>query len=361
MDVIARTANGFGYRADDYGNGLSTAYSITPSSTGAFSRAGLIETHSDVDYFVFSTAGGTIQLNVDVREPYTNLDAKLELRSATGAVLATASPTTSFDAGITQTLAAGTYYVVVSGAGISSGAQSSNYGLNVGRYTLSGLIPPGDEVVVQPPRAPTGLVATAASTTQINLRWTDNATNETGYKIERLVNGTWTQVASVGANVASYSATGLMRANTYSFRVRSYNAGGNSGYSNTTSATTLSSIRSPKVIGSLMARVRTSTILRVQLTWTDTSSNESSFYIFRSSNGGRTWTRIAIVGANSTTYSDGRVGTGRAYMYKVMAVNSFGSATSTPVSVRIQRGTTAASLASRADLVDSLFASRAWD
>jgi hypothetical protein len=39
------------------------------------------------------------------------------------------------------------------------------------------------------PIAPTALIGTVASTTQINLSWTDNATNEDGYKIERK-NGT---------------------------------------------------------------------------------------------------------------------------------------------------------------------------
>src|SRR5688500_5656154 len=33
-----------------------------------------------------------------------------------------------------------------------------------------------------PPTAPSGLIATAASTSQINLSWTDNASNETGIK-----------------------------------------------------------------------------------------------------------------------------------------------------------------------------------
>jgi len=37
--------------------------------------------------------------------------------------------------------------------------------------------------------APTNLAASAASSTQISLNWTDNAANETGFKIERSVDG----------------------------------------------------------------------------------------------------------------------------------------------------------------------------
>ena len=62
------------------------------------------------------------------------------------------------------------------------------------------------------PAAPTNLAATAVSKSQINLTWTDNATNETGFKIERCKGATctnFTQIATVGANVTSYSNTGL--------------------------------------------------------------------------------------------------------------------------------------------------------
>src|SRR5205807_101467 len=48
------------------------------------------------------------------------------------------------------------------------------------------------------PAAPSGLTAVAASTSQINLSWTDNSTNETGFLVERSTDGTtFTQVASL--------------------------------------------------------------------------------------------------------------------------------------------------------------------
>lgn len=92
------------------------------------------------------------------------------------------------------------------------------------------------------PGAPTNLTANAASTNQINLAWTDNANNETGFKIERSINGTsFTEIATVAANVTSYSNTGLAGSTTYFYRVRASNSGGNSAYSNTVSATTQTS------------------------------------------------------------------------------------------------------------------------
>jgi fibronectin type 3 domain-containing protein len=92
----------------------------------------------------------------------------------------------------------------------------------------------------QPPAAPSNLSATAVSQTQINLSWTDNSSNEDGFKIERSPDGTsgWTQIATVGANTTTYSNTSLACNTTYHYRVRAYEGSDNSGYSNTDSATT---------------------------------------------------------------------------------------------------------------------------
>ena len=86
--------------------------------------------------------------------------------------------------------------------------------------------------------APSGLSATAVSQTQIDLSWTDNSDDEDGFKIERSPDGTtgWTQIATVGAGVTSYSDTSLTCDQTYYYRVRAYNANGNSGYSNIANA-----------------------------------------------------------------------------------------------------------------------------
>ncbi|WP_185154117.1 alginate lyase family protein [Fulvivirga sp. M361] len=88
------------------------------------------------------------------------------------------------------------------------------------------------------PSAPSGLSAMAASSTTINLTWTDNANNEDGFRIERQSGGSFTEIATVGANVTNYSNTGLTASTTYTYRVRAYNTDGNSGFSNESSATT---------------------------------------------------------------------------------------------------------------------------
>src|SRR6185436_3539436 len=90
-----------------------------------------------------------------------------------------------------------------------------------------------------PPTAPSALTAAAVSSSQINLQWADNAGNETGFKLERSTDGfSFSEIATLGANVTSYSDTGLNCTTTYYYRVRASNASGNSAYSGTASATT---------------------------------------------------------------------------------------------------------------------------
>ncbi len=81
---------------------------------------------------------------------------------------------------------------------------------------------------------PTGLVATAVSGTQVNLAWTDRASNETGFKIERMVGpfGYFQQIGIAGPDVTSFSDTSANPAITYYYRVRAFNSEGYSDYSN---------------------------------------------------------------------------------------------------------------------------------
>ena len=99
--------------------------------------------------------------------------------------------------------------------------RSTNAGGNFGR--IAGL--PMRRRRQSRRRAPSALTTTTLSTTQIRLNWTDNANNETGFQIDRSANGTtgWTQIATVGANVVTYTNTGLTAATTYFYRVRANN------------------------------------------------------------------------------------------------------------------------------------------
>ena len=89
--------------------------------------------------------------------------------------------------------------------------------------------------------APSQFDATGVSRSEIQLRWQDNAGTEDGFRIERCV-GTgcagFVQIAVVGHDATSYLDNGLARNTAYSYRVRAFNAGGVSAYSNTATAKT---------------------------------------------------------------------------------------------------------------------------
>jgi len=93
-----------------------------------------------------------------------------------------------------------------------------------------------------PPAAPSNLTLTSPvlnPDTTLQLAWTDNSTNETGFAIERRMGtGTYSEIATVGASVTSYTDTGLTAGTPYSYRVRAWNAVGYSRYSDEVSDTT---------------------------------------------------------------------------------------------------------------------------
>ncbi len=82
-----------------------------------------------------------------------------------------------------------------------------------------------------PPTAPSNLAATSSSSSAVKLSWDDNATTETGFKIERSNNKVdYVQINVVGSNVESYTNGKLRTGRRYYYRVRAYNDAGNSAY-----------------------------------------------------------------------------------------------------------------------------------
>jgi hypothetical protein len=178
-----------------------------------------------------------------------------------------------------------------------------------------------------PPAAPSNLTATAVSSSQLNLSWTDNATNEDGFKIERCTGegcANFAQIATVGANVVSYSNTGLAASTSYSYRVRAYNAAGDSDYSNTASAVTQAAPALPAAPTNLFATAVSKS--QINLTWTDNATNETGFRIERCKGSTCTnFSQIATVGANVTSYANTKLTANTTYRYRVYAYNASGN------------------------------------
>jgi hypothetical protein len=119
---------------------------------------------------------------------------------------------------------------------VVAGIQLS--GLSVSAANVSSTV-----VITLTPAPPTNLGASAISSSQIDLSWTDNSSNEDGFSIERKTGsgGSYFEIATTSANIATYSNTGLSASTAYFYRARAFNSDGYSVYSNEASSTTQSS------------------------------------------------------------------------------------------------------------------------
>src|SRR5439155_12230343 len=177
------------------------------------------------------------------------------------------------------------------------------------------------------PAAPGNLTATVVFSHQINLSWTNNASNASGFNILRSSDGVnFTSVATVGVYTNTFSDYFLSPATTYYYRVNATNASG------AASSATVSATTTPPTIP-LPASNLTATALdsrHIQLSWTDNSNppnvEEDGFALYLSTDGVNfTWTQEPD--RDVTTYIDPDIlSPATTYYYKIAAFNVDGFA-----------------------------------
>src|SRR5207302_1355959 len=105
---------------------------------------------------------------------------------------------------------------------------------------------PAGATTFAPPAAPSNLVATAASSSQSNLTWTDNTSNEDAFKLYRSTDGVnFTYVKGLAFHYTTLFRSGLIPGTTYYYRVRAYHSGVYSAYSDPAGATTFAPPAAP--------------------------------------------------------------------------------------------------------------------
>jgi hypothetical protein len=203
----------------------------------------------------------------------------------------------------------GDWHIQVLGAGTTT---SSNFTVTAS-YQGSGLTVPA---------APSQLVATPVSSSQVNLTWSDNSANETGFRIRRRLqsSSTWTLIHTTAApNVISYQDSFLSPGTSYVYYVTAINVAGESTNSNESTATTLS--------GGGTVPVAPISSSQIRLTWTDNSNNETGFRVRRRTGTTGTYSDVGTVAANITTFLNSGLTANTTYTYQVIAVNDTGNST----------------------------------
>jgi len=160
--AVITTTNGFGYRADDFGDIIGTAGSFNIAGGASVSAFGIIEQNTDVDYFRFETGTGNVSFSLTPHSDRPDLDIWAGIYNSTGTLLNESNPSNSTSASFTNVaLAAGTYYLKIDGVGThgaynavtdtvddpttnvpwkqSSPTGYSDYG-SLGQYAISGTI-----------------------------------------------------------------------------------------------------------------------------------------------------------------------------------------------------------------------------
>lgn len=182
-------------------------------------------------------------------------------------------------------------------------------------------------------KSPSGLTSTTQTTSSIQLKWTDNSSDETGFSIERSTDGTtYSVLATVGSNVTTYENTGLPQVTKYYYRVRAYNASLNSPYSAAYSTSTWGdptiplacSNPSPADAGSF------GVANPLKLTWSNaTTPYGGTLYYFVYLGPTADSLRLVADSITATTFTYSILPAGKNFVWRVDARNTMGRTTGT--------------------------------
>ncbi len=148
---------------------------------------------------------------------------------------------------------------------------------------------------------PTNIQFVKMDLNTILLNWTDNSIGETGYKIDKQVDGgAWSvSIGSTGADTGTWTDTSAPINSEVQYRVYAYTATDQSSYGY--SELIDNSIPSP-----VLSTVTQLSVGSFKLDWTDNSNGEDGFKIERKVDDG-TYAQIASPAANVITYNDSSI------------------------------------------------------
>jgi len=166
-----------------------------------------------------------------------------------------------------------------------------------------------------PANAPANVVATPLSSSTMQIGWTDNTANESGFRVEQAssANGPWSAAATTAANVLSVTLT-VPTDQRLCYRVIAFNANGESPPSTVDCDATLAA---PTNL------VATAASDGIDISWADNSSWEFGYQLEISTDGA-TFTDFQRLRANTTSFHHTGVQPTTTYWYRVRATRSGG-------------------------------------
>lgn len=189
----------------------------------------------------------------------------------------------------------------------------------------------GNPPTEPPDGPPTGMNATMVSASAINLAWVDGSSNESGFTLQRSLDGSnnWVEIANLGAGMESHGDIGLDATTQYFYRVRAWNDYGVTAWA-TANATTDAPPPPPPVPqapSNLVASAASTS--QINLSWNHSGDNEDGFRVERSATGlAGSWSELANKGVNASSHQDSGLSSNSTYFYRVIAYNSSGEAIS---------------------------------
>lgn len=191
------------------------------------------------------------------------------------------------------------------------------------------------------PGVPSNLGITNTTFNTVSLKWTDNASNESGFQIERSEdNLIFSPAGTASANATTYIDQNLYGGTQYYYRIRATSStAGISIPSNVVTTTTLWDPTLPFSPRNLQATATSAS--DIVLTWDDKSANETGFKIERSTDG-VAFTQIGTVAADVTTYTSSALIKASKYYYRVIAYNGAGTSYYSNIANAITQGVNAA-------------------
>jgi titin len=180
--------------------------------------------------------------------------------------------------------------------------------------------------VATPPATPSGVTAIPVTSTEIDISWPDNSTNEEGYRVERSPDGQtgWVAVGISGPG-DEYNPTltvydrDRITEQRMCYRVFAYNAKGSSDASNVACATP------PAAPTDLVAS--TASNHAIDLHWVNHSTVAEGYavqLVYQDYYYGEYYQTLATLGPDATSYHDGGHNSGEYYTYRVLALKDGG-------------------------------------